>query len=205
MSKKCLPTAVIVTLALAVVIPARGDLVNFALGGTATQSTTPYLGQTYEGLASNAIDGDTNGSWYSDSVTHTDYGYSWWLVDLGGAYDLSKIDIWNRTDYAPGRLAMFWVRVFDESLGAVWSQYFSGPIVPDAYPSHMLSITLPGGTSGRYVQVSFEDHQDYLSLAEVQVWGEQQSEVPEPATWGLAGILAPAFLWRLRARRRSRQ
>lgn len=182
------------------VVPARADLINVALGGVATQSTTPYAGQPFPGLASNAIDGNTDGGWSNGSVTHTDYGFSWWQVDLGIEYLISEIDIWNRTDYAPGRLSDFQVFVLDGSLAVAWTQGYTGPITPPSYASYMLSITLPEGILGRYVEISFPTHQDYLSLAEVQVWSEQESGVPEPATWVLTMFALSALVWRARSR-----
>lgn len=61
---------------------------NVARGKTASQSST--YGNKY---ASNAVDGSTS----SSSFSHTnDHGFSWWMVDLGQAYDIESINIFNR-------------------------------------------------------------------------------------------------------------
>ncbi len=85
------------------------DNVNVAVRGKATQSSTAY-----DGPASRAIDGKTNGAYSDGTSTHTREGTvnPWWEVDLGRAVSIEKIVVWNRTDGAFGdRLANFNVRV----------------------------------------------------------------------------------------------
>ena len=55
-------------------------VVNLALGGTASQSSTGF-----GGVASRAIDGNRNGTYNAGSVTHTLTGPQpvFWEVDLG--------------------------------------------------------------------------------------------------------------------------
>lgn len=70
---------------------------NLALGRPATQSSTGYGAD-----ASRAVDGDTNGFFSGDSVTHTDAVASlnsaepWWEVDLGTVQEVRTIRLWNR-------------------------------------------------------------------------------------------------------------
>src|SRR3954452_15332870 len=56
------------------------DLVpNYALGKPATQSSTGW-----GGAASRAVDGNTDGNFFDNSVTHTLLeANAWWEVDLG--------------------------------------------------------------------------------------------------------------------------
>jgi hypothetical protein len=87
------PTLGALSLAEVEVIDIYGN--NVALGKTASQSSTAY-----SGVASRAVDGDTNGSFANGSVTHTSAGTSdpWWLVDLGSDTEIAEVIIYNRTD-----------------------------------------------------------------------------------------------------------
>ena len=72
--------------------------VNLALasnGGVATQSSTRAAG----GAASRAIDGNTNGSFGGNSVTHTDQAtpFTWWQVELAVHSAIDEIVLFNRT------------------------------------------------------------------------------------------------------------
>ena len=84
---------------------------------------------------------------------------------------MSEIDIWNLET-------------------EVWGgDYFTAPNADPFYPHWEISITLPQGTTGRYVEVYLHDT-NFLSLAEVQVF---DTGVPEPATFGLIGLGALAL------------
>ncbi|MEC3982821.1 galactose-binding domain-containing protein [Amycolatopsis sp. H20-H5] len=67
------------------------------------------------------VDGDTNGVFGNNSVSHPDLNtHPWWQVGLGGTSPLSSINVWNRTDCRVDRLSDFWVFTsptpFDTSL-----------------------------------------------------------------------------------------
>jgi hypothetical protein len=68
---------------------------NHALTGTASQLTTDF-----DGVASRAIDGNTDGNYYgANSTTHNMQGSDpWWEVDLTEAKPVERIVLWNRTD-----------------------------------------------------------------------------------------------------------
>ncbi|WP_162179429.1 Ig-like domain-containing protein [Polaribacter sp. Hel1_85] len=135
---------------------------NFALqsGATATQSSTGY-----GGVASNAIDGDTNGSWSNGSVTHTSTETDpYWLLDLSSTESINNITIYNRTDSCCyQRLDDFIVEILDENLNVVYSYNHSGSLTDNIN----LSIN---DVEGQYVRVRLEGT-GTLSLAEVQVFG----------------------------------
>jgi autotransporter-associated beta strand protein len=141
-------------------------------GVTASQSTT-YGG----GVASRAIDGNTNGNWGAGSVSHTDNGSnSWWEVDLGTARLVGVVQLFNRTDGAGTRLSNFRVTVLDASRAELAGQSFyqgSGSVGTSE------TWTLASAVTGRYVRVQFlgnnNDGNGFLSLAEVIV-----SEPPPP-------------------------
>tara|TARA_R110001583_G_scaffold41891_1_gene133121 strand:- start:15106 stop:15675 length:570 start_codon:yes stop_codon:yes gene_type:complete len=169
----------------------QAQAANLALTGTASQSSTGY----WDGgaSASRAIDGNTDGSFWNSSVSHTDneQGASW-QVDLGSMSNIDQIDLWNRTDCCDARLADFTVSIFDAALSTIWSQVFSG-----AAGTHEIFNT--GSVLGQIVKIQLNGT-NYLQLAEVQVFGNNVSAVPVPAALFL---FAPALLGFLGLRRKS--
>ena len=94
--------------------PAGADL---ALGQSATQSST--LGGYPTAVAASAVDGNTNGNFFSGSVTHTNFETNaWWQVDLGTSATVNSIVIWNRTDCCGTRLDDYWVFVSNTPFAA---------------------------------------------------------------------------------------
>ena len=143
---------------------------NVALSKAASQSSTAS-----GGVPSRAIDGNIDGDWAQSSVTCTNNEpNSWWQVDLGATYDVSAIEVWNRTGSCEERLDDFYVFVSDTPFAStdltatlnesdVWSRHVTA--VPDP------EILFPVGWTGRYVRIQLGDT-NYLSLAEVKVFGE---------------------------------
>ncbi|MFS0912256.1 discoidin domain-containing protein [Microbacterium sp. 179-I 3D2 NHS] len=137
-----------------------GTAVNLAQGKTATQSTTHETG-----VASRAVDGNTDGAYLSQSTTHTAIGGSdpWWKVDLGASIAVGDIEIWNRTDCCANRLDGLTVEVLDASSNVVWTKTQAAAPSPS-------SIFSPSGVQGRYVRVRLTGTDKILSLAEVKVF-----------------------------------
>ncbi|MBU2950602.1 discoidin domain-containing protein [Tamlana agarivorans] len=133
---------------------------NIALNGTASQSSTDYTG-----IASRAIDDNTDGAWASGSVTHTSAeDNAWWEVDLGDENEIDEIVVFNRTDVAyMDRLSDFTVSVINDNGVTTFSQTISGTPTP--------SITVSAGCAlGRTVRVQLNTTNTPLSLAEVEVY-----------------------------------
>jgi hypothetical protein len=153
---------------------ANATLINVALNGTATQSSTGW-----GGIASRAIDGNTSGIYGDGSITHTllEDG-AWWEVDLGSSFSFNSIVIWNRTDACcVQRLDNYKFEIFDSNyvyLGGTDS--FIAPTPSTTFPPFPAPLV-------QYVRVTLLD-ENYLSLAEVQVF----SEVPAPATLAILGL-----------------
>jgi hypothetical protein len=160
---------------------------NIAKGKVATQSST------YPGIpsasADKVVDGNTDGQFGDGSVSATNVDPApWWQVDLGASATLSNIVIWNRTDCCAYRLADYWVFVSDtpftasdtpttlQSRTGTWSSHQT------VAPSPSTSIPA-AGVQGRYVRVQLANS-DYLSIAEVQVFGNSG---PPPPTYVLSG------------------
>jgi hypothetical protein len=130
--------------------------VNAALRRTATQSSTHGGGD-----ASRAVDGNTDGDWTHNSVTHTESTPSaWWQVDLGAVTNIDHVVVYNRTDCCPERLTNFDVLVSDD--GTIWRNAASGLSSPRP------ALSTPVNASARFLRVQLRGT-DYLSLAEVEV------------------------------------
>ena len=143
-----------------------GPRVNLAMGKTATQSGT----YSYS-YASRAVDGNTDGNWHNNSVTHTtSQAGAWWQVDLSsgetapGEKPIESVSIWNRTDALPERLQNYVVKVYDKNSVLKWTSPTQTQVAgtPTVVPVHQM---------GRYVRVQLLGT-NYLSLAEVEVWKE---------------------------------
>ncbi|MGB0991898.1 MAG: discoidin domain-containing protein [Akkermansiaceae bacterium] len=138
-------------------------------GGVTASQSTDGAGST----ADRAIDGDTNGQWLGNSVTHTDPNdlAPYWQVDLGSSQSINDIVLYNRTDCCAGRLSNFTVLAGnDATFGS--SLYSSGNIATQpATP-----FTLSGiGVTAQYVRVRLDGlgdtNEQILSLAEVEILG----------------------------------
>lgn len=135
---------------------------NLAILGTATQSTS----RTDDGYAANAIDGNTNGAWANNSVTHTltTEVAPWWQVELQSESAIGNINIFNRTDACcNARLSDFTVYVIDANDNITFSQTFT------SYPDPSMVVNA-GGAMGEIVKIVLNVPNTALSLAEVQVF-----------------------------------
>lgn len=92
---------------------------NLALEKPASQSST-----FWQAAAERAVDGNTDGSWGGNSVTHTNPELNpWWEVDLESVESISSIVIFNRTDAElEDRLSDFLVTLYDDARQVVWQQ-----------------------------------------------------------------------------------
>ena len=80
---------------------------NLALYKTTSQSSTHGDAKSFR-----AVDGYAGGAFSDNSVTHTkpnlitanDDLHVWWQVDLGDVYEISRVEVYNRTDCCSERL-----------------------------------------------------------------------------------------------------
>jgi hypothetical protein len=109
---------------------------NVAGTGKAQQSSTGA-----GGLAERAIDGDPNGDFNNQSVSHTNSTmHPWWELVLPESVPVDRIVVWNRTDGGlEERLKGAILTVFDESDAPVYSYRFEAP----PYPSVELDLAGP--------------------------------------------------------------
>jgi hypothetical protein len=146
------------------------EIKNWALasnGATASQSSTACGGD-----ASRAIDGNTDGNYNNNSITHTDNGpNSWWQVDFGRTREVAQVVLWNRTDAeCPPRLSNYRISVRDDSDNEIVGQNF---YTGSGFVDGNLTWSLPQAVQARRIRISLlgQNNQGngYLSLAEVQV------------------------------------
>ncbi|MCB1228824.1 MAG: DUF1553 domain-containing protein [Verrucomicrobiae bacterium] len=92
---------------------------NVARKGTAKQISTGY-----EGPASNAIDGITDGNFSAHKTTHTaEETNPWWEVDLGSEVPIDRIVLWNRTDGGTAsRIEGYTIQLLDGARRLVWEE-----------------------------------------------------------------------------------
>ncbi len=129
---------------------------NIALNKPTTQSSTAF-----NGVASRAVDGNTNGN----SFTHTENEQGWWRVDLQDEYDISTINVFNRTNCCSDRLVG--ASVYVGNIGSSNpNDYTLVGALNDSGEINFTNLNV----SGRYVLID-RNNTNFLSLAEVQVFG----------------------------------
>ena len=146
------------------VVPGR----NLALTGTATQVNTAF-----GGAPERAIDGNTSPYWADASLTHTDNTPgAWWQVELYGESTVETVVLWNRKDCCSERLSNFRISALDEGGDEVWGEDYFTDLT---YPETSFEVDL-GGVECRTIRVARLGPDlnglNYLSLAEVEVFGE---------------------------------
>jgi len=136
------------------------DNTNIARGKHTSQSST-----CWNGSSSRAVDGNTSGNYKGHSVTHTctNDRNRWWKVNLGGYSEISKIVVWNRTDSCcTNRLNNVKVEILNNG-NRVASHTING-----GHRHNTINFSNKRGT-----EVKVSGGHDYLSLAEVEVFGSR--------------------------------
>ena len=157
---------------------------NVALGKETSQTSTNWDGPSHL-----AVDGNTDGNYKNDSVTHTDEHsdgeFIYWKVDLGGSYLIDRIAVYHRDDIncadvftgdCKKRSQGFIVEIQDENGSVMWNWQHQTSVVTES-PKFLLVNPLALGNSV-WVKLMLDGQTiRQLSLAEVEVYGE-----PEPTT-----------------------
>ena len=125
------------------------------------------------GVSSRAVDGNTNGVWTGQSVTHTQRA-GWWRVDLQQVYEIAEIRVNQRTDCCHTRADTAYIytsNTFNSNPGSP-----NGPKIKFEADNYSLKGGLKtwlNSTAGLPVKarwVTAVNTREYLSLAEVQVF-----------------------------------
>ncbi len=146
---------------------------NVALQGTASQSST-YT----DAIASRAIDGKTDGAYQKHSVSHTNTNDTdpWWEVDLGKAFPLDYVTLWNRTDSDTGsRLDRATIQVLSPEREIVWTNSLTSA------PETNLKLEINGSRSIRLTSPSATFTQKDFGVAEAI-----DGEASKDSGWAIA-------------------
>ncbi len=121
---------------------------NHAPKGEAKQSTTDYGGE-----AKRANDGNTDGEYTKNSVSHTaQEDNPWWEVDLKAEQPIDRVVLWNRTDgETEERIRNFRVLVLNDKHEPVWQKDYVDP----PKPSSEFALS---GVRGVPFTTAFADH-----------------------------------------------
>ena len=162
-------------------------LKNVALNKSTSQSST-YVGRPDLNYgAEKAVDGDTNGHGYENSISHTlNQQNAWWEIDLGEIHDVSQVKIWNRTDGASERLANFYVLISESPFTSQGlTETLDQVGVSEFYHSGRAARETDFAINrrARYMRIQLSGR-NYLQLAEVEIMGcvsndETAPSVPE--------------------------
>jgi len=146
---------------------------NVAVVGVSSQSSTNHGGH-----ASRANDGNTNGIWQGNSVTHSgNEREAWWKVDLQESFPIHTVKLYTRTDCCQDRLQHFQVQLLDSDGTLVASNDYDTP-------GFAASVTISfEDIDASQVKVQMKDKEFYrtLYLAEVKVFTGVTLEASEPA------------------------
>ncbi|XP_058639042.1 uncharacterized protein LOC131544678 isoform X1 [Onychostoma macrolepis] len=140
---------------------------NLALGGKAVQSTTyPELG-----AAQNAVDGNRQSIYArgSCSVTNGDRD-SWWRVDLGDVYRVTRVSITNRGDCCEKRIEGIQIRIGNSLENNGNNNELAATV--GAMPLGDTKTFEFKPIKGQYVNLFLPGRNEYLTLCEVEVYSD---------------------------------
>jgi hypothetical protein len=136
----------------------RAPLVNLARSASCSQSSCYY------GYCCHlAIDGNRNGHWGGGSVFHTWWHQAWLNIDLPRvAWVVTRVSVFNRQDCCDWRLNPFYLQLRNSGGGVIAQQWF-----------HYTTYQYNWNGEWRNVKSVFLQlgRNDYLNIAEVEVWG----------------------------------
>ncbi len=150
-------------------------ITNWSLepGASASQSSTGW-----NGVASKAIDGNTDGVYWNGSVTHTQItSNSWWQVNLGQDRPIDEIVLHNRTDCCAERLSNYRISILNNSGNVIQAI----DLHTDSGQSGLTETwQLPSTVIGRTVRIETLGRNragnEVVTLAEVEVFGNPGNE-----------------------------
>ncbi len=149
---------------------------NIAPAGIASQSSTGFGGK-----AELAIDGDTNGFYQDNSVSHTAASKDpWFEVDLKSTHSLDRVTLWNRTDKGTEtRIEGYHIAILDEDRNIVWEES------PEEIPQPNTEFALSGARPLDF-RAAFADYEQNGFTA-----GSVLDQTIDPKNgWAIGGALA---------------
>ncbi|KAM9854484.1 uncharacterized protein ACBR49_003048 [Aulostomus maculatus] len=143
---------------------------NIARGGRVSQSS-PYGDAAPE----RAIDGNRANNWPQGSCTHTQHDLRpWWRLDLLKRYKITRITITNRRDCCHERINGAEIRIGD----SLDDNGNANPrcTVISSIPAGFSKSFVCNGMVGRYINIVIPGRREYLTLCEVEVYGEESDD-----------------------------
>ncbi|KAM4704896.1 pentraxin fusion protein-like [Rhinophrynus dorsalis] len=140
--------------------------INLAMSGEASQSTT--LTRSPSPVANLANDGKRYSDFFELSCTHTDKDFApWWRLDMKKLYSVDSVVITNRMECCSDRLRGAEIRVGNSADN-------NNPVCGTITDVSKATITLCcKGMEGQYVSVVIPGREEWLTLCEVEVYGEE--------------------------------
>uniref|UniRef100_A0A672KLF2 Fucolectin tachylectin-4 pentraxin-1 domain-containing protein n=1 Tax=Sinocyclocheilus grahami TaxID=75366 RepID=A0A672KLF2_SINGR len=151
---------------------------NLATGKNVTQSSTYGLWSAEQAIDSNP---GFRKSWSSCSSTDNQTN-PWWRVDLSSVYRVNRVVITNRLDCCPERINGAEIRIGN----SLENNGNNNPTIP----AGVSSTYTCNGMEGRYVNLFIPGYSKFLTLCEVEVYGEVNI-----ATWGTPVQSTLAYNW----------
>ncbi|MBO9489740.1 discoidin domain-containing protein [Endozoicomonas sp. G2_1] len=149
-------------------------------GASATQIST-----LFGGVASRAIDGNTDGGFGNGSVIHTgDHPEPYWTLDLGAVKQIDTLKLFNRTDACcNAALDQFHIFISDTAFtgtSVAASQAQANVMTINSTGTAGASEDYQVNRTGRYIRVQKNSSSSTRSLvfAELQVFGSNISTTP---------------------------
>lgn len=143
-----------------------GGLVSY-LNVAYNQETSQISNYSRMGPASRAVDGNTDGAYPRGEATHTHYNTDpWWQVVLAQEYEISSVKVWNRSDGSKSRINGFIVVALVD--GTV--TYESPAHVYVEGEDQMIEKFMPVGTMADTIRIEINGRDEFLQLAEVEVF-----------------------------------
>ncbi|XP_077349880.1 pentraxin fusion protein-like [Lithobates pipiens] len=139
---------------------------DIARSGEASESSLFEVGHAY-----NAIDGVTDTNWLHGFCSHTNVDPSpWWKVDLKQKYKVNVVVVTGRSDDVMERLMGAEVRIGNSPDN---NNPVCGMVTQVSDPT---TIFCCNGMEGQYVSVVIPGRSEYLTLCEVEVYGDLVAE-----------------------------
>lgn len=161
-------------LCLSVLSVKADTLTNWALAGTAAQSST--LNNAMNPTAAKAIDGNRSGAWGDASITHTATGNvgEWWQVDLGDTKPIGHVHLWFREDCCPERNESLHIVIYDSADVATRAVLWEADTMAWAGATPRdIGFNVDPVVNGRVVYIEhMAGLPEHVSLAEVEVFDQ---------------------------------
>ena len=147
---------------------------NIAQGKNTSQSSAQS-----GGVSGRAVDGNTDGNFWANSVALTNWSNQpWWEIDLGEVASIDNINIWNRTDCCSEFFNNYYVFISDEPFSSNDLNMTLGQAnVQSVFVQDIVGTpsNIAINQSGRYVRIQMSGS-GFMSLAEVEIFScETQS------------------------------